>query len=395
MNFIDLFCGCGGLTEGFIKENYKPLLLSDNDPYSMLTSENRLTSLGFNKSLVGKICKKADLTNKKNIPNLLSNIDNKLEIDVLVAGIPCQAYSSVGRAQDADSMKNDKRNYLYKSLINFLNILKPNIVLIENVSGMLSARPKDALIIKDIFNQLEKSGYNVHREKKDILLNSLEYGVPQVRKRVIIFGVKKSLRINPVYFYEKLQKTHYEPNNKKKGLKKFISVNEAIGDLPKIKPGKGKEFYEFFKPKINRYLKEIRKKGYRYLHNHTCRSHNEKDKLRYFYLSKNNWQLKDLQHKYPELIHHDPKHFGNRYTVQAGHLPGRTVVSHLYKDGNLFIHPDYKQTRTFTVREAARIQSFPDDFIFSGSRTQQFKQVGNAVPVLLAKALAKTIKILR
>ena len=179
MNFIDLFCGCGGLTEGFIKENYKPLLLSDNDPYSMITSENRLTSLGFNKSLVGKICKKADLTDKKNIPNLLSNIDNKLGIDVLVAGIPCQAYSSVGRAQDANSMKNDKRNYLYKSLINFLNILKPNIVLIENVSGMLSARPKDALIIKDIFNQLEKSGYNVHREKKDILLNSLEYGVPQ------------------------------------------------------------------------------------------------------------------------------------------------------------------------------------------------------------------------
>jgi len=142
-------------------------------------------------------------------------------------------------------------------------------------------------------------------------------------------------------------------------------------------------------------LKEIRKKDYRYLHNHTCRSHNEKDKLRYFYLSKNNWQLKDLQHKYPELIHHDPKHFGNRYTVQTGHLPGRTVVSHLYKDGNLFIHPDYKQTRTFTVREAARIQSFPDDFIFSGSRTQQFKQVGNAVPVLLAKALAKTITYVR
>ncbi len=395
MNFIDLFCGCGGLTEGFIKENYNPLLLSDNDPYSMVTSENRLTSLGFNKSLVGKICKKADLTNEKNIPNLLSDIDNKLEIDVLVAGIPCQAYSSVGRAQDADSMKNDKRNYLYKSLINFLNILKPNIVLIENVSGMLSARPKDALIIKDIFNQLEKSGYNVHREKKDILLNSLEFGVPQVRKRVIIFGVKKSLRINPLHFYEKLQKTHYAPNNKQKGLKKFISVNEAIGDLPKIKPGKGKEFYEIFKPKINRYLKEIRKKDYRYLHNHTCRSHNEKDKLRYFYLSKNNWQLKDLQHKYPELIHHDPKHFGNRYTVQTGHLPGRTVVSHLYKDGNLFIHPDYKQTRTFTVREAARIQSFPDDFIFSGSRTQQFKQVGNAVPVLLAKALAKTITYVR
>jgi len=95
---------------------------------------------------------------------------------------------------------------------------------------------------------------------------------------------------------------------------------------------------------------------------------------------------------YPELIHHDPKHFGNRYTVQKYNSPGNTVVAHLYKDGNLFIHPDHKQERTFTVREAARIQSFPDDFKFMGSRTDQFKQVGNAVPPLMAKQIAKAIK---
>jgi len=98
-----------------------------------------------------------------------------------------------------------------------------------------------------------------------------------------------------------------------------------------------------------------------------------------------------LQEVRPDLIHHDPKHFGNRYTVQESDKPGKTVVAHLYKDGNLFIHPDSKQARTFTVREAARIQSFPDDFVFEGSRTEQFKQVGNAVPPLMAETFAKTL----
>lgn len=392
MNFIDLFCGCGGLSEGFIQENYNPLLLSDIDPYSMETSKNRLISKGLSNNLVDKICKRADLTIKKSIPDLLSGIDPKATIDVLAAGIPCQAYSTVGRAQNPDSMKNDNRNYLYKSLINYINILKPRFVLIENVSGMLTAKPKDVLIIKDIFDQLEKSGYRVYREKKEIVLNSVEFGVPQVRKRVIIFAAKKSLRLDPINFYKKLIKTHYAPNATNELLKKFISVNEAIGDLPKIKPGNGKELYDNFIPKMNRYLNVIRKKNYTFLYNHTCRTHNEKDMLRYFHLSKNDWQLKDLQNTHPELIHHDPKHFGNRYTVQTGHLPGKTVVSHLYKDGNLFIHPDCNQTRTFTVREAARIQSFPDNFKFYGSRTQQFKQVGNAVPIILARALASAIR---
>jgi DNA (cytosine-5)-methyltransferase 1 len=116
------------------------------------------------------------------------------------------------------------------------------------------------------------------------------------------------------------------------------------------------------------------------------------DQQRYELLSKNKWQLKDLAKTRPDLIHHDPKHFGNRYTVQVANKPGRTVVAHLYKDGNLFIHPDHKQKRTFTVREAARVQSFPDDFKFVGSRTNQYKQVGNAVPPIMAKQIAKAIK---
>ena len=119
--------------------------------------------------------------------------------------------------------------------------------------------------------------------------------------------------------------------------------------------------------------------------------HNKEDRQRYHLLSKNEWQLRHLADVRPDLVHHDPKHFGNRYTVQKYNLPGTTVVAHLYKDGNLLIHPDCNQERTFTVREAARIQSFPDDFKFMGSKTNQYKQVGNAVPPLMAQQIAKAI----
>ena len=163
-------------------------------------------------------------------------------------------------------------------------------------------------------------------------------------------------------------------------------------DLPRLKPGSGQEKIKFKKKKLNKFLNSVREKNDNYLFNHVARNHNEKDIERYKLLAKIKGELKDLQTIRPELIHHDPKHFKNRYTVQKYDKPGRTVVSHLYKDGNLFIHPDHKQHRTFTVREAARVQSFPDDFQFIGPRTQQYKQVGNAVPPLMSYAIAKIIK---
>ena len=176
------------------------------------------------------------------------------------------------------------------------------------------------------------------------------------------------------------------------GLKKYLTVRDAISDLPKLKPGEGDEEIKFQTNFKNEYVKLMRNLNNTKLFNHVARRHNANDQERYKILSKNNWQLKDLFKVRPDLVHHDPKHFGNRYTVQNYDKPGRTVVAHLYKDGNLFIHPDHNQGRTFTVREAARIQSFPDDFEFVGSRTNQFKQVGNAVPPLMAQAIAKSIK---
>ena len=109
-------------------------------------------------------------------------------------------------------------------------------------------------------------------------------------------------------------------------------------------------------------------------------------------MSRNHWTFQQLLKNRPDLNHEKPRVFGNSYTVQWWDLPSKTIIAHLYKDGNQFIHPDSSQGRTFTVREAARIQSFPDDFVFEGPRTEQFKQIGNAVPPLLAEAIAKCIK---
>ena len=174
----------------------------------------------------------------------------------------------------------------------------------------------------------------------------------------------------------------------------YVTVRDAISDLPKIKPNEGSDvFHSGVKINMNDYVAKIRGKDFELIYNHWARFHNEKDRERYRILSEHgNWQLKDLQTVRPDLVNHDPNHFGNRYTVQEWDKPGKTVCAHLYKDGNLFIHPDPAQERTFTVREAARIQSFPDDFFFEGSRTDQFKQVGNAVPPLMAQAFAKTLK---
>ena len=139
-------------------------------------------------------------------------------------------------------------------------------------------------------------------------------------------------------------------------------------------------------------MRKIVKKNSCILLDHIARNHNDRDIERYRVMSKEHWTFQELLQNRPDLNHEKQRVFGNSYTVQWWDLPSKTIIAHLYKDGNQFIHPDYTQGRTFTVREAARIQSFPDDFVFEGARTDQFKQIGNAVPPLLANAIAKALK---
>jgi len=392
LTFIDLFSGCGGLSEGFLKLNFKGLCHIDFDKYACNTLANRLKDYNISNEEVKKTVLHRDLTKHETVDEIL-NCVNGQAVDLLIGGPPCQAFSTVGRAQDKNSMKDDPRNYLYRHYIEILEKLNPKIFVFENVTGLLSSKPDGEKIFPLIVKEFKNKGYDVYDNPSEIVLNSVYYGVPQIRKRVILIGVRNDLKISSKDVYDFIEKTHYAPTKKEDSLKKYRTISDAIGDLPSYLPGEGKEEIEFQSNSDNEYVKIMRTKNRDKLYNHVTRKHNELDRERYKILSQNKWQLKDLNEVRPDLVHYNPKHFANRYTVQEFDKPGRTVVAHLYKDGNLFIHPDSKQERTFTVREAARVQSFPDDFKFLGARTHQYKQVGNAVPPLMSYQIAKAIKI--
>lgn len=389
-NFIDLFAGCGGLSEGFYQEGFKPLLHLEIDKSACETLKTRMRYYKYDNETIDRVVMCEDITKDSIINDMKQRINDR--VDIIIGGPPCQAFSSAGRAQDPNSMNEDPRNYLFENYLKILNYFEPKIFIFENVKGLLTAKPKGVNIFDLIMSKMGET-YKIINDPKTLLLNSVNYGVPQTRERLIIIGVKKEINFNVEDIYKLIKKTHYAPGENNNKLKKYVTVREAIYDLPKLFPGEGMEIIDFVEEDWNRYIKIIRNKKFKKLYNHVARNHNKKDRERYRILSHNKgWQLKDLQDIRPDLVHHDPKHFGNRYTVQIDDLPGRTIVAHLHKDGNLFIHPDSEQERTFTVREAARIQSFPDDFFFEGSRTSQYKQVGNAVPPLLARACAKSIK---
>lgn len=382
--FIDLFAGCGGLSEGFYREGFKALLHLEIDAAACQTLSTRMKYYGYSEREIEEAVMCDDITRVGLIDDLEKRIHDS--VDVIIGGPPCQAFSSVGRAQSPDGMSNDPRNYLFENYIQVLNHFKPKMFIFENVKGLLTAKPKGVRIFGLIVEKMQKT-YNIVSDPAIILLNAADYGVPQLRERVIIIGIRKDIGIKPENVYEMIQKTHFNDGMEPA----YVTVREAISDLPKLQAGEGQEVIDHFIAEGNKFLDKIRNEEGK-LYNHVARKHNDKDRERYGILSANNWQLKDLQETRPDLIHHDPKHFGNRYTVQEYDKPGKTVVAHLYKDGNLFIHPDPEQARTFTVREAARIQSFPDNFVFEGSRTDQYKQVGNAVPPFMAEAFAKAMK---
>lgn len=393
--FIDLFAGAGGFSEGFYQENFDSLVHVDFDQPACDTLAERMRYYNYPEKDIKQTVICGDLT-KKETHDKIKKVVGKKIVDVIVGGPPCQSFSSVGRAQDPLSMKNDPRNYLFKTYLEVLKKYKPKVFVFENVSGLLSAKPNGNYIFPQLIANMSEF-YDVLDDRDVILLNSVHYGVPQIRKRVILIGVRKDLPYKSADVYKAIKKKYYSPEmeeseEKKDGLVKYRTVEDAITDLPFLHPGEGKDVIDFKYPRTNDYLKEINDGSFKYLYNHSARNHNKNDRERYRLLSENEWQLKHLAESRPDLIHHDPKHFGNRYTVQVFDKPGKTVVAHLYKDGNLFIHPDSKQERTFTVREAARVQSFPDNFRFVGSRTNQFKQVGNAVPPLMAREIAKAIK---
>ena len=389
--FLDLFTGCVGLSEGFYKQEFKALSHVEIDKDSCETIRQRLKF--YNYSDIDQNVLEKDINDTDTIELIKSNI-NDVDVDVIVGGPPCQSFSSLGRAKDKDSMRNDPRNFLFESYKRILDIIKPKIFVFENVTGLLSAKLGNQKTINVILDKLSEN-YNLINEPSEMVLNSCNYGVPQIRKRVFLIGLRKDINYKIENLYKNIIKTHYLPCSKpieSIGKIKYTTVRDAIGDLPSLKPGEGEKVINHIVKDLNNYLKKIRNKNDIFLLDHVVRTHNYLDRQRFKEMSKNKWVFQELLEQRPDLNHEKKRVFNNSYVVQFWDKPSRTIIAHLYKDGNQFIHPDHQQERTLTVREAARLQSFPDDFLFSGSRTQQYKQIGNAVPPLMAEAIAKSIK---
>ena len=377
---------------------------------------------------------------------------------IVIGGPPCQAYSLAGRSRNAGNKnykaENDHRNFLYQEYLKVLSIAQPDVFVMENVRGILSAKVGGEVMFPSILDDLRNperatkmasSEYKIYSlvvEAKDpstpvyqnssaYLIKAEEYGVPQARHRVILLGIRSDI--------EKVPST-LTPSES------HVSVKQVINDLPKLRSGFSKrkddlcvwekavsknsikikallknQFDEVCRLDLkpfrnlarsatqpiksfdeipNNLAKWYRNNAPNYVLNHETRGHMDSDLLRYAYsaaFTQLSGGISPKSRDFPEEL--APEHenwksgsHADRFRTQAANKCATTVTSHISKDGHYFIHYDPKQCRSLTVREVARLQTFPDNYLFEGNRTQQYVQVGNAVPPFLAIQIAKVVK---
>lgn len=411
IRYIDLFAGAGGLSEGFIREGFDPVAHVEMDEAACYTLKTRV-AYHYLKS-VDKIdiyysYLRGDINRDQlylevpskllksviNLPigkdfneKIHALISKKLgnkKIDLIIGGPPCQAYSLVGRARSADGMQNDPRNHLYIEYAGYLEKYQPKMFVFENVLGLKSADKGGYLRNMEVLF-LEK-GYKM----KLFTLAASNFGVLQNRKRVIILGWKKNLDIKI-------------PGLEAIDCRSEYRVESIFNDLPEINAGEGIDKYVKYREVSNDYLnKSGIRNGIDILTQHIARPHKPQDKEIYR-IAVEKWNSKNERLDYNDLAeelktHRNRHSFFDRFKVVAKELCcSQTVVAHIAKDGHYYIHPDISQNRSISVREAARLQSFPDDYYFEGvkesqNRTAAFKQIGNAVPPLMALKIASSLK---
>ncbi|KXO15730.1 DNA cytosine methyltransferase [Prevotella bivia] len=398
--FIDLFAGCGGLSEGFMESgHFRGLAHIEWELPMVQTLRNRLVKKwqesdeqAQNRVILFDIQRTDELLNgnwSKESKDLyakynsleaqkgLKQLINGESVDLIIGGPPCQAYSIHGRATNKNSMQDDYRNYLFESFVKVVEDIKPEAFIFENVTGMLSAKPGGKPVIERIYKAVSEIGYTILEPQKfkDAVYNAFDYSVPQNRERVILCGVKNGSGLSITDFYDTL-------SNSKSN--KHLTVRDTIGGLPPIFP-----------------LKKIEKVKGRNV------SHYATDETDPFHLPRHcssrdiqvfrEWIANDMNKcSQQEAIAFYKKVTGKetlyrKYRNLEWDKPSPTVVAHLQKDGFMFIHPNIEQARFITIREAALLMSFPKDFEFIGNRAYCYKMIGNAVPVNFAKAIADSI----
>ena len=391
---IDLFAGCGGLEDGFLQTgNYEDIAAVEWLRPQVNTLINRLETKwgisdakervmhfdiqrekelfeGWNDSEFGK---------SKGLDYYVNQVGG---IDIIIGGPPCQAYSVAGRVRDENGMKDDYRNYLFEHYLSVVDRYRPKVFVFENVPGILSAAPDGTPITSLITKSFEKIGYTIIENLKEAKISASDYSVPQNRERIIIVGIDHRRIKNPEKYLDVFYK---ELLPMQKGTQK-ITVKEAIGDLPKCKPYFDEEHH---KKRKSHETPECS------LTWHKPRYHNMRDMDTFRILAEDiesgrrEYDSKKISELYEKKVgSKSPIH---RYHVLESNLPSTTIIAHLYKDGNRFIHYDSEQCRSITVREAARLQSFEDDFEFVGTQGNAYQMIGNAVPPNLAKAVGFAI----
>lgn len=438
---IDLFAGCGGLSEGFKQAGFEIIAQVEMDRWACESLRTRHLYYGLKEIGKGYLyqrylreqMRREDMLDR--FPDLGESISHRViqatlgndgaqqildkleasrryhgapQFHVLLGGPPCQPYSFAGRSRDPFRMENDERHYLYMHYLEILESLQPDFFLYENVPGLFTARAEGKEIFVRILNDFSSlnTPYEITPPLEEVLeepcsyvLNSADFHIPQIRKRLILIGYRKSL-----------ERKNRGIKNIFKGLQKLalknggggrLTVEDAIGDLPALKPGEGSDGW------FGSYSSNMNLKSYPTsmrsdspgISNHRARTHMQGDLERYRFFIEHHRngngavRLNDLIEERPDLIpnHRHLDKFLDRFRVQWWDRPASTITAHICKDGHYYIHPDINQCRSFTVREAARCQSFPDSYKFEGPRTEQFRQVGNAVPPLLARAIARAM----
>ena len=408
--YLDLFAGAGGLSEGFTRAGYEPVAHVEMDKaacftlrtraaYHWLRKENKLDI--YNRYLNGLMTRDEFYKeipesvlgtvlnyeiSSDTLPRIFEDIDNLLngeKLDLIIGGPPCQAYSLAGRSRSETKMVGDKRNYLYKHYAEFLKKYKPKYFVFENVLGLLSAKDEDgSLHFDNMLRLFRECGYSTAFRP----LNASDFGVLQNRKRIILIG---KIGTDEKDFYPEIKK-----------VEDIHKVGELFCDLPSIQAGGGTVRPVSTNQYVGKYLTAAGIKEYdtEPVTFHQARPHTEQD-LNIYKIVVETWNKQKTRVAYTDLpeelrTHNNTKCFLDRFKVVAGNLTcAQTVVAHICRDGHYYIHPDIRQNRSLTPREAARIQTFPDNYYFESvtgkpSRTLAYKQIGNAVPVRLAYHIA-------
>ena len=378
-NFIDLFCGAGGLSLGFERAGYRCVGAIDVSKACIDTHKLNFPDCVSINSDISKIK-----------PNKFKEKIGNKKIHLIIGGPPCPTFSTIGHAKikSVKSKKNsnftlfdDDRNFLFKNYFNYIEYFQPDHFVMENVPNFMTKY--NGSIFTQTKNMIEKLGYKILNEN-NLIFNAADYGVPQTRKRMILIGTKiKKFKYNiPEIKY-------FSEDNLFSKNQKYVTVKDAISDLPKITDNWRIDECEYSKSdNLNNYQKKMRAKTNGTVKNNICRMTNERAK-RVFKHMKQGSKYMDLPKKIRNILPFREDIFHDRLKRLVNNKPSWTVIAHIGMDGYMYIHPT--ETRTLSVREAARLQSFPDDFVFLGTQMETYHQVGNAVPVILAETIAKSL----